>query len=126
MRMNEVRRRAEPPSNSKQKKISSNKTYKEAAKYKSMSPTHSQTSENELITHYGQLTHSQQDPIPQEGKNMTNENNQSSQKYYAIFPMEYHEQLEILISMSFTHDVIKKAIEGWIQKSSAGFPKKES
>ena len=125
VRMNEVRRRAEPPTNSKQKMISLNKTYKEAAKYKPMSPTHSQTSENELITQYGQLTHSQQDPIPQEGKDMTKENKDSNQKYYAICPLEHHERLGILISMGFKHDVIKKAIEGWIQTSSAGFPKTE-
>ena len=107
----------------KQKKKPSIKTYKEIAQYISTSPTHSQTSEKQQITHYGQLTHSQQDPTPQEDENITNDNNQTFKQYYAECPIEYHSQLKALITMGLTYDVMKQAIEGWIQKSSAGFPK---
>ena len=107
----------------KQKKKPSNKTYKDAAQYKSNSPTHSQTSENQLITQYGDLTHSQQNPTPQEEEIITNENDQTVQQYYDECPREFHPNLEVLITMGLTHDVINQAIEGWIPKSSAGFPK---
>ena len=74
MRMEGALVKDKRPTIIEQNKKPSIQTYKDIAQYSPTSPTHSQTSEKQQISHYGQLTHSQQDPTTQEDENMTNEN----------------------------------------------------
>ena len=99
------------PRKIKQDQDPSTQTYKEIAQYRSTFPTHSQTSGKQQITHYGDLTQSQQDPTTQEDETVTKDSKPTFKQYSSEYPVQHHSKLKTLTPMGLTHDVIEQAIK---------------
>jgi len=116
-------------STSKQNLKHTSQSYSNVAQFKQSSPAPSNTSRTSKansapfrkLSFHGSLSHSQENPSQVDDELFSTDTASQSTDIKSECPVEYLTSLDILIESGVSPDVIKQAIKGWIQKSSAGF-----